>query len=92
MNKLYFREDLQWFSLEICKAWNGKSGGVMLRASVNAWINERRYQLKYALFAEWDYQNAQQAFEQAKIWLGEQTESMEAELAASHQMIMQGEE
>ena len=83
---LYFRMDTEHFSFDIYKAWNGTNGGSMFRAGSYIKKNRgRRYCIDYQLFAEWDYQSAQDAFEHAKQYMSDYMECLIGELKGAQE-------
>ena len=87
---LYYRVDTEHFSFDIYRAWKGTNGGAMFRAG--SYIKKgggKRYSIDYELFAEWDYQSTQDAFEHAKKCLSDYMGRLIDELKEARE---QGEE
>ena len=80
-NKNYFSVETEHFFFDVYAAWRGSDRKQsMFRAGSYVKINDRRYVLNYALFAEWDYRDKQTAFEAAKQWVLDQILELSKEL------------
>lgn len=78
----YLSIETEHFYFDVYKAWNGTGGGAMFRAGSYIKKNNgnRKYYIDYALFAEWDYKDKQEAFDNAVDWVYEYIDELTNEL------------
>ncbi len=80
VKELFWEYETEHFYFNIYKAWTAH-GQAMFRAGTYIKKgNNRKYFIDYSLFAEWDYKNAEDAFEHAKEWLMQHIELLIGEL------------
>lgn len=81
-SEYYFSINTEHFYFDVYKAWNSCTNRKqeMFRASVNVKKGDRKYLIEYSLFAEWDYQDKQTAFAEAKKWVLEYAQRLCEEL------------
>lgn len=77
---LFWKYETEHFYFDVYKAWTAH-GQAMFRAGT--YIKKggnKKYAIEWALFAEWDYKNTDDAFEHAKVWLMEHIDLLIGEL------------
>lgn len=77
---LFWKYETEYFYFDVYKAWTAH-GQAMFRAGTYIKKSDnRKYVIDFNLFAEWDYRNADDAFEHAKDWLIEHIDLLIEEL------------
>lgn len=76
----FWKFETEHFYFDVYRAWKAK-GQSMFRAGVYIKkCGNKKYSIDFALFAEWDYMNAEDAFEHAKNWIMEYIKRLTDEL------------
>lgn len=83
----YFEIQTENFFFRVYKHGGGNGRPITYRAESSVKVGERKYQVAWRHFHEWDYRDKNEAYDFAKCWVKKMARCLSAELSSIDEAI-----